>query len=99
MTSRAGLLLFLIFTLILTGIATRQGMLVALSLPLIIYLSVGFFYSPPKIKLSVNRDLDRAKVFTDVPMQSHLTLQNEGDDLEEMEIDDLVWVTVCFFSA
>ena len=88
MTSRAGLLLFLIFTLILTGIATRQGMLVALSLPLIIYLSVGFFYSPPKIKLSVNRDLDRAKVFTDVPMQSHLTLQNEGDDLEEMEIDD-----------
>jgi len=101
MTSRAFLIIFLIFGLLFLGISLplalpgtadapngRGGSIVVLALPLIIYLAVASLNRPRKIDLQGERALNREKILPGAPVDMQVQIRNQGPSAEELEISD-----------
>jgi len=78
------------YCLLLIGLAGLNGGLVALSLPLIVYLGAALLYAPDPPRLQATRSLSADRVMPGVPVEVKLTLFNEGARLEEVLIEDSV---------
>ena len=87
---RTLLLNLLIYILIILGLATLQGVLLALALPLVLYVAAGLFWRPGQIRLSAQRALSEERVMQGTAVSITLTLVNEGDSLVNVTITDLV---------
>lgn len=88
--SRPLLLSLIIYSLLLAGIVTVRGELLALALPLVVYLLAGFLTSPDEIKLESMRHLsaERTSPHTDVVVT--VTVTNQGSSLEEVLLEDVL---------
>ena len=84
------LLSFLIYTLVLTGLATLNGELIALSIPLLIYLGASLLFQPERFRLTLSRELNATQVYPHEAVEVRLTITNEGASLEELFIEDLI---------
>lgn len=78
------------FVVILVGEALRHGELLVLALPLVCYLAVGFYFSPPKIELRVHRRLSEQRALSEEPVNVQVGLENIGAGLELIELADNV---------
>jgi uncharacterized repeat protein (TIGR01451 family) len=87
---RAILLSLIIYGLVLAGIATRQGRLLALAIPLVLYLALGLLYEPEVPRLSLKRTLSNDRANPNQPVTVTLILTNDGPALEELYISDIV---------
>ena len=81
---------FLIYGLIFAGLAVLQGELLALALPLILYLATGLLYRPRKIQLEIERELNADQVSLSQPVAVNLAITNQGSTLEELYLEDLI---------
>jgi uncharacterized protein (DUF58 family) len=88
--SRLLLLSLLIYSLVLAGLATLKGELLALALPLLVYLGAGLLYRPDAPRLKVTRRLSKDRVLPGMPIKITLTVTNEGAQLEEVLLEDVV---------
>jgi uncharacterized protein (DUF58 family) len=86
MTARAFILIVLVFALALTGLAARQGAILTMILPLLIYLGVGLWNRPARLNLIGKRELDRLKAMPDAPVESRSTFLNKGAVVEELSL-------------
>jgi uncharacterized protein (DUF58 family) len=84
------LLAGLTYALLLAGMATLNGGLLALALPPAIYLLAALLYGPAESRLKVTRTLSADRVSHQVPVTVRLAIANEGALLEEVLIEDLV---------
>ncbi|HET6823085.1 MAG TPA: DUF58 domain-containing protein, partial [Anaerolineales bacterium] len=84
------LLSLLIYALLLTGIVAVQGEFLALALPLVTYLLLGYLQAPEKIKLEATRRLSAERVSPDAEVDVTLTVTNRGASLEEVLLTDLL---------
>ncbi len=84
------LLSLLIYGLFVLGLASLQGKLIALAIPLIIYLGEALLYSPGELKLRVSREMSADCSQQDDEVTVKLSVTNEGADLEEVSIRDLL---------
>jgi uncharacterized protein (DUF58 family) len=80
----------LAYLLLLLGLATLNGSLLAMALPLVIYLAAALLYGPQGIHLQVTRTLSTHRVHEDTPVDIGLTITNAGSRLEEVLLQDLV---------
>ena len=78
------------YILLLLGLLTRHGDVLALTLPLAIYLCVGIYYSPKKFQLKVTRLLETKLVASEKSAIIKICVTNLGDDLEEALVEDIV---------
>jgi uncharacterized protein (DUF58 family) len=69
---------------------TVQGELLALALPLITYLLVGYLQAPENLKLEATRHLSAERVSPNSHVDMTVTVTNHGSNLEEVLLDDLV---------
>lgn len=90
MTSRFWLLFSIIIGLILAGLSTRQGELLALALPLLIYLGFGIFLAPGEIRLEIDRTMSADRIPYGTPLEAQVQMQNYGQRLEEVELEEEV---------
>jgi uncharacterized protein (DUF58 family) len=88
--SRFILLSLLTYVLLLAGIVTVHGEFLALALPLVTYLLVGYLQSPEKIHLEARRDLSAERVSPNTSVDVTVTVTNRGSSLEEVLLEDLV---------
>lgn len=88
--SRALVLIFLCFALLLAGLASLRGSLLALAMPPLLYLSYGLWRSPRAIQLKVWRELSAERVAAGSPVAVTLTLLNAGDDVDELSLEDAI---------
>jgi len=88
--SRSLLLSLLTYLLVLTGIITVQGEFLALALPLVTYLILGYLQAPEKIKLEAKRHLSAERVSPDAEVDVTLTIINRGASLEEVLLTDIL---------
>jgi uncharacterized protein (DUF58 family) len=88
--SRSLLLGFMIYGLLLAGIATVRGEFITLVLPLALYLLVGYLISPDDTKLSAARQLSLERTSPNSEVTMTVTVTNHGSDLEEVLIEDHV---------
>ena len=85
---RTLLLGVLAYLFVFVGLLTVQGMLVALAIPLFIYLVAGFLSSPENIDLDITRRLSESRVFSGTVVEVSLEIANGGSLLEDVTIVD-----------
>jgi uncharacterized protein (DUF58 family) len=88
MTRRLVLLGGLVYGLLLLGLLTLKGGLIALAVPLVIYLGAALLYDPGKLQLSATRTLSSECVLPGKPVVAKLAITNHGSQLEELRIED-----------
>jgi uncharacterized protein (DUF58 family) len=78
----------LTYAVLLLGLLTLRGEIVALALPLAFYWLWGLVAGPANPRLSAVRRLSAPGVASGSPVTVSLTLTNEGERLELVEIED-----------
>jgi uncharacterized protein (DUF58 family) len=84
------LLAGLVYGLLLIGLATLNGAMLALALPIIVYLGAALIYAPDVPKLEITRELNADRVQPDAPVAVKLSIRNESSRLEEVLVEDLL---------
>ncbi len=80
----------LVYLLLLWGLASARGELLALAAPLVLFLWVGFWRAPHEIKLEVRRTLSAERVAPGAPVTVTLTVTNRGGNLDELLLEDVL---------
>lgn len=88
--SRLLLLAGLAYGLLLVGLATLNGGLLALALPVILYLGAALIHAPDLPTLTVTRELSADRLQPGTTVDVKLTLRNESARLEEVMVEDIV---------
>src|SRR5918995_1792945 len=78
------------YVLLLAGMLTVQGELLALALPLVTYLLIGYLQAPEKINLEATRHLSAERVTPNTNVDVTVKVTNRGSSLEEVLLEDLV---------
>jgi len=80
----------LVYGLLLTGLISLRGEFIALAIPFMLYLFVGFWSAPETLDLHIQRKLsvDRTTPNSDVIVT--LTVTNRGADIEEIFLDEKI---------
>ena len=85
---RLTLLGLVIIGLIATGLITLEGRVIALALPLVLYLGRALWLHPARPQLEVTRTQSADRVHPDRPIDVELTIRNVGPELPEVHIWD-----------
>jgi len=88
--SRAIFLGLLIFILLLASLVTLHGAILALTIPLFLYLFYGLWRGPENVKFDVHRELSAERVAPQTPVRVTLTITNLGTDIEELSVEDVI---------
>ncbi|HEX9388589.1 MAG TPA: DUF58 domain-containing protein [Anaerolineales bacterium] len=88
--SRSILLSLLTYSLILAGIVTVKGEFIALALPLVTYLIVGYLQASEKINLEAMRHLSIERTSPNSNVDVTVTVSNRGPTLEEVLLTDIL---------
>ncbi|MFL7790704.1 MAG: DUF58 domain-containing protein [Anaerolineae bacterium] len=84
------LLVALIYVLFLWGLGTLNGKLLALTVPLIVWLGVALLWGPEKPQVQVSRELSSNRTPKDIPVTVKLSVANSGPLLEELLVEDIL---------
>jgi uncharacterized repeat protein (TIGR01451 family) len=88
--SRSLLLSLTAYALLAIGLASLRGDILALSLPLVLYLLFGFWSASQTVHLDVRRHLSAERASPDQPVTVTLTLTNLGASLDEILVEDVL---------
>ncbi len=81
-------LVFLLYALIFTALADMRGEVLALAIPLAVYLLLGLYFAPPEPNLRIERELSAERVTPQTPVTVTLRVTNLGETLEELLLED-----------
>jgi len=87
---RSLLLSLLTYGLLLAGIVTLRGEFLALALPLVTYLLMGYLQAPEQVKLEAIRQLSVERTSPDSNVDVTVTITNRGSSLEEILLEDIL---------
>jgi uncharacterized protein (DUF58 family) len=90
MPKRIFLLILLAYGLILAGLVTLRGAVLALAFPLVLFLLAGLWQAPREIHLEIQRSLSNERAAPHAPVQVKLTVRNRGPDLGEVLLEDVL---------
>jgi len=82
------LLVALVYALFLWGLGTLNGRLLALAVPLIVWLGAALLRGSQKPKLRISRTLSANRAPKGTPVAVKLSVVNEGPLLEELLVED-----------
>jgi len=88
--NRTFFLALLIFLLLFLGLATIRPSIVALALPLVLYLLAGLWRLPEQVHLRAERSLSAERVKTGDDVSVTLKVSNSGSALEEVLLEDQI---------
>jgi uncharacterized protein (DUF58 family) len=86
--SRTYFLILIIYSLLLTGLATLHGEFLSLALPFVAYLLVGFWRAPEKLDLDVHRTISSERAVPEEDVIVSVEVTNRGADIEELLLED-----------
>jgi len=88
MTRRLLLVIFLLYAVLFLGLASLNGAVIALAIPLVVYLGAALLFIPAKPKLSARRTLSTVHVTQGVTVTVRLEIANLGGRIEELLVQD-----------
>jgi len=80
----------LAYVLLLAGLAVTRGTVLALVLPLLIYLFAALVRGPDELQLRATRALSDERVSRGKPVTVELSITNKGTDLEMVRVEDVL---------
>jgi uncharacterized protein (DUF58 family) len=90
MTRRLLLLIFLLYVVLFLGLASLSGAVIALAIPLAVYLAAALLYIPEKPHLSARRTLSTEHVTQGENVTVRLEITNLGKTVEELRVQDIL---------
>lgn len=94
MTNKALCLLGVICGLILSALVIRDGRLLVLVTPLLVYLIIGLLQAPVELSLSAHRVIDKMNVVAGESVQAEVVIKNGGRDLRNLYLADTLSTSV-----
>jgi uncharacterized protein (DUF58 family) len=88
--NRTFLAAILLFLLVFVGLAFVRPPIVALALPIVVYLLAGLYRGPEKVQLMATRSLSAERVMSGDQVKVTLTVTNQSRLLEEVLLEDNV---------
>jgi uncharacterized protein (DUF58 family) len=82
------LLAGLLYGLFLAALGSLNGAMLALSLPIVVYLAAALLFAPPAPKLRISRTFSAERVQPGGTVDVRLEITNDGGRLEEMLVQD-----------
>lgn len=83
----------------LMGIGTVHGEFIALALPFVVYLLLGYLFTPDDLKLEATRHLSAERISPNADVVVTVTVTNRGSHLEEVLLQDIVPADLMIRSA
>jgi uncharacterized protein (DUF58 family) len=78
----------IVYILLLAGLISLHGELIALAIPFVMYLLYGFYRSPESPLVHIERKLSGERVAPDSDVVVTLIIKNNGGDIEELYLED-----------
>jgi uncharacterized protein (DUF58 family) len=78
----------IIYSLLLAGLVTLQGRLIALAIPFVLYLLYGFYNTAESPSLQIERRFSSERVTPDSDVLISIFIKNNGNDIEELYLED-----------
>jgi uncharacterized repeat protein (TIGR01451 family) len=88
MTTRSLFVFALACALVLAGLATQNGSVVALAIPLLVYFGLGQLAKPEALQFTITRKLSASKIAPGKPITVTVTLTNTGSPIDEVVFVD-----------
>jgi uncharacterized protein (DUF58 family) len=85
---RVPFLAALAYLLVLAGLITLRGEIIALAMPVIVMLAFAYLTLPDGARLSITRILSAERVSIDAPFTVKVRVHNEGEHLENLRLED-----------
>lgn len=79
-----------IYLTIIVGLGSLNGVLIALSIPMLITLGYGLLSSPHNVTLEVERELNTTTANPYDPVEVRLTVKNSGSKIPLLYIEDIL---------
>ena len=87
---RSLLLVLLVCALMLAGLATVNGGVLALALPIMSYLLLGLWRGPDDVSLEIERSISTERTSPGMPVVIQVQVTNQGSELEELFVEDII---------
>lgn len=84
------LVVALAYGLVLMGLASLNGALLAFALPFVIVLGASLLFRPATPDLQITREIDPQRAAANTPVRISITIVNRGNSLEEVLIEDIL---------
>lgn len=88
--SRVVLIGVLVYALLIAGIGSLNGALLALAIPLVVYLGAGLATQPSALALRAERTLSSGHLAHGTPLEVRITITNGAVAQERLLLEDLV---------
>ncbi|NOY97938.1 MAG: DUF58 domain-containing protein [Chloroflexi bacterium] len=85
---RSLVLALLLYALVFAGLASMNGAVLALAVPLALYLLSGLWFAPQDVRIRVERTMSAERVTSGQPVTVTLRVTNAGRRLEELMLED-----------
>ena len=82
------LLVFIVCGLILAALILRNGRLLLLAIPFLVYIIVGVLQIPNDITLLANRTIDIPSVTAQEAVETRIVIKNQGNILVNLYLED-----------
>lgn len=91
MNNKTLVIVFLICGSILSALILRNGELLLIAIPFLVYLIVGILQAPGDLSLTANRVIDKASVIAEEPFETRIVVRNQGSGLVNLSLDDTLF--------
>jgi uncharacterized protein (DUF58 family) len=91
MNNKTLVIVFLICGSILSALILRNGKLLLVAMPFLVYLIVGIVQAPGDISLTANRIIDKAGVIAEEPFEIRIVVRNQGSGLVNLSLNDALF--------
>lgn len=88
LSGRFMVLAALAYLFIFIGLIWRSGGLLALAVPLVVYLAAALLSPPPRLNLTAERTVSQTTVLQDSRVEATIRITNQGRSLDEVYIED-----------
>jgi uncharacterized protein (DUF58 family) len=85
------LLSVLVYGLLLAGLISLRGELIAFAIPFMVYLLHGFWTAPEELNLQIQRKISHDRISPDAEATVTLTVTNLGADIEELALEEKIF--------
>jgi uncharacterized protein (DUF58 family) len=90
MNRRERLLAILIFVVVLGALASVNGRVLVVALPLLVYLGAGVLSRPRALDLEISRTLGSTRLSAGAPVEVTVSAANRGAAVEELHLTDML---------
>ena len=94
MNNRSLVLVLILCGLIISALVVRNGKILLLALPFLIYLLIGIIQAPSDITLVADRVISKSSLIAQELFETRIVIKNQGKTLVNLQLRDTLFPSV-----